>query len=269
MILLDGAAGTTLWKIAEQNGAKKDDTWKYNIEHPDFVTCLHRKMIGAGAQIIITNTLAASPPVVKNRSEYETRDIITRGVELAKESAEGTGVRVALSLGPVPMLLEPYGDLTKEEAKRLYHEMLKSGVEAGADMFFLATFTDLEMMQIAAREARKYPIPLYCMFSFEKNNKTIMGQTVSDICQGLSKIGIDGIGANCSLGPQEMLPVIRDFSENTDLPLIIKPNAGMPGHVQSPENFAEILRPAFPLVNFIGGCCNCDERYIVERRKML
>ena len=110
MVLLDGAAGTTLWEIAEQNGVKRDAVWKYNMEHPELVTCLHKEMIDAEAQIIITNTFAANPPMVRRRSEYESREVIIRGVELAKEAAEGTGVKTALSLGPIPELLEPYGD---------------------------------------------------------------------------------------------------------------------------------------------------------------
>ena len=269
MILLDGAAGTTLWEIAEQNGVKRDAVWKYNMEHPELVTCLHQEMIDAGAQIIITNTFAANPPMIRRQSQYEPREVIIRGVELAKEAASGTGVKTALSLGPLPELLEPYGDLTEEEAAALYREMLKDGMEAGADMIFLATFTDLEMMRMAVREARKYPVPVYCMFSFEKTGKTMMGQSVPEICRGLSGYEIDGIGMNCSLGPEDALPVIREFAEYTDLPVLAKPNAGMPGKTENPERFAEILRPVFPLLSFIGGCCSCNASYIRALRELI
>ena len=262
MILLDGAAGTTLWEIAKRNDVKMDAVWKYNIEHPELVTCLHKEMIDAGAQIIITNTFAANPPMVKLQSEYEAYEVIFRGVELAKEAAEGTNVKTALSLGPLPALLQPYGDLTKEDAIAYYREMLKAGMEAGVDMIFLATFIDLEMMRLATREARKYPVPVHCMLSFEECGKTIMGQSVQEICQGLSEYEIDGIGMNCSFGPREAVPVIREFAEYTDLPILAKPNAGMPGKIETPENFAQILRPVFPLLNYIGGCCNCDASYI-------
>lgn len=74
MVLLDGAAGTTLWEIAERNGVKREAVWKYNMEHPELVTCLHREMIDAGAQIIITNTFAANPSAVRRQSEYESRE---------------------------------------------------------------------------------------------------------------------------------------------------------------------------------------------------
>ena len=269
MILLDGAAGTTLWEIAERNGVKREAVWKYNMEHPELVTCLHREMIDAGAQIIITNTFAANPPAVRRQSEYGFREVITRGVELAKEAAEGTGVKTALSLGPLPELLEPYGTLTEEETAALYREMLRAGTGAGADMIFLATFTDLGMMRVAAREARKYSVPVYCMLTFEKTGKTMMGQSVREICEGLSGYGIDGIGMNCSLGPEEALPIIREFSENTDLPVLAKPNAGMPGKIEPPERFAEILRPAFPLLSFLGGCCNCKPSYIGALRRSM
>ena len=269
MILLDGAAGTTLWEIAEQNGVRTDAVWKYNMEHPEFVTRLHREMIDAGAQIIITNTFAANPPMVRHQSEYESRDVIYRGVELAKEATEGTGVKTALSLGPLPELLEPYGKLSAEETKAIYREMLRAGVEAGADMIFLATFIDLEMMRLATEEARKYPVPVFCMLTFDECGRTIMGQSVSDICQGLSEYRIDGIGMNCSFGPKEALPIIREFAENTDLPIMAKPNAGIPGKIETPERFAQILRPMFPVLSYLGGCCNCNASYIRALRSSI
>lgn len=207
--------------------------------------------------------------MVRRQSEYESREVIIRGVELAKEAAEGTGVKTALSLGPIPELLEPYGDLTEEEAAALYREMLQAGMEAGADMIFLATFTDIRMMQVAAGEARKYPVPVYCMLSFEKSGRTMMGQSVREICQGLSAYEIDGIGMNCSLGPQEALPVIREFAEYTDLPILAKPNAGIPGKTETSERFAELLRPVFPLLSLLGGCCNCNASYIRALRRSM
>ena len=89
-----------------------------------------------------------------------------------------------------------------------------------------------------------------------------MGQSVREICERLSEYEINGIGMNCSIGPEEALPIIREFAEYTDLPILAKPNAGMPGKIKTPESFAQILRPVFPILSYIGGCCNCNASYI-------
>ena len=262
LTILDGAGGTTLWEIAEKNGYAKDPVWKYNVEHPELVVEMHRMMIAAGAQIIYTNTFGANRPMVSRTSNYSVEEIVTAGVELAKKAAEGTGVKVALSCGPLSELLEPYGDLEEEEAEEIYREQIAPGVKAGADLVVIETFIDAELARIAVQVAKSMNIPTFCTCSFEKVGRTMMGQTVAQVCEKLEAAGADAVGMNCSLGPDYALPVIREFAEQTKLPLIFKPNAGMPGQTTDPETFAQIVSQAFPLVTYVGGCCNCSPDYI-------
>ena len=269
VVLLDGAVGTSLWELAEAQGIAKDPVWKYNIEHPELVLELHRRMIDAGAQMILTNTIGANGPMVERSSNYELAEVITRAVELTKKAVEGTGVKAAFACGPLSELMEPYGDLEEEEVERLYTEMMEPAAAVGVDAIMLQTFIDLEMMKVAARCAKKYNVPVYCTLSFEKVGKTMMGQSVEDVCRGLEETGVDGIGMNCSLGPEYAVPIIREFSEKTKLPLVFKPNAGMPGHTDSPERFAELIRPALDYVSFIGGCCNCNWDYVKAIKKIM
>ena len=275
--LMDGAVGTTLWGIAEAHGVKKEPVWKYNVEHPEFVTELVKRYVDAGCEIVLANTFGANGPAVKRSSPYTVAEVIEGGVRAAKKALEGTNVRLCLSIGPLTQLLEPYGDLEEEECAAIYDEMLDAGVYAGADMILIQTFMDLEMMRVATVEAKKYGLPVMCSMTFEKNGKTMFGNSVQDTIDTLSPLGIEAIGLNCSLGPDLALPIIKEFSEKTDLPLLFKPNAGKPilsadGEAVSPytaKRFAEDVKPALQYVSYIGGCCGSDAEYIKEIKKML
>ncbi len=277
IILMDGAVGTTLWGIAEANGVKKEPVWKYNVEHPEFVEELTKRYLEAGCEMILANTFGANGPAVKRSSPYTAAEVVSAGVGIAKKVLDGTGVKIVLSLGPLTQLLEPYGDLEEEECAAIYDEMLDAGVGAGADMILIQTFMDLEMMRVATVEAKKYGLPVMCSMTFEKNGKTMFGNSVEDTIDTLSPLGIEAIGLNCSLGPDLALPIIKEFSEKTDLPLLFKPNAGKPilssnGEAVSPytaERFAEEVKPALQYVSYIGGCCGSDAEYIKEIKKML
>ena len=272
--LMDGAVGTTLWSIAEANGVKKEPVWKYNVEHPEFITELVKRYVDAGCEIVLANTFGANGPAVKRSTVAE---VIEGGVRAAKKALEGTNVRLCLSIGPLTQLLEPYGDLEEEECAAIYDEMLDAGAGAGADMILIQTFMDLEMMRVATVEAKKYGLPVMCSMTFEKNGKTMFGNSVEDTIDTLSPLGIEAIGLNCSLGPDLALPIIKEFSEKTDLPLLFKPNAGKPilsadGEAVSPytaKRFAEEVKPALQYVSYIGGCCGSDADYIKEIKKML
>ena len=275
--LMDGAVGTTLWSIAEAHGEKKVPVWKYNIEHPEFIRELTQSYLDAGCEMILSNTFGANGPAVRRSSPYTVAEVVSAGVRIAREVLDGTGVKVVLSLGPLTQLLEPYGDLEKEECAAIYDEMLDAGVGAGADIILIQTFMDLEMMRIATVEAEKYGLPVMCSMTFEKSGKTMFGNSVQDTIDTLAPLGIDAIGINCSLGPDLALPIIKEFSEKTDLPLLFKPNAGKPilskdGAAVSPysaEQFAADVAPALQYVSYIGGCCGSDAEYIKEIKKLL
>ena len=274
--LLDGAVGTSLWEKAEQAGIAKDPVWKYNIEHPELVTDLAREYLDAGAQIILTNTFGANAPAVKRSSTYAARDVVAAGVRLGRQ-AIGTGAKLALAIGPLSTLLEPYGDLTEEECRAIYEEQIGAGMDEGPDLIMIQTFMDLEMMRIAATVARQYPVPVFCTMTFEKVGKTLMGNSVKQVIDTLTPLGIAAIGMNCSLGPDLAVPVIREFASLTDLPLIFKPNAGKPilsadgDTVTSYDaaTFVKDVEPALDVVSYIGGCCGCNPSYIRALRAAL
>ena len=274
--LLDGAVGTSLWNLADKNGIERVPVWRYNVEHPEIVLQLEKEYIEAGAKIILANTFGANRDAVK-RSPYTVSQVVSEGVKLCKKATAGTGAKVALSAGPLMQLLEPYGDLTEEEATEIYEEQIGAGMAEGADMIVLQTFMDVEMMKIAASVAKKYGVPVMCMMSFEKVGKTMMGNSVEDFIEGMKPYNIDIIGMNCSLGPTLAVPIIKQFVGKTDLPIAFKPNAGLPissGNGKTTtdydaETFVKEVLPALEFVDYIGGCCGTDPEYIRELKKVL
>ena len=274
-ILLDGAIGTSLWNKSGDHSP----VWIYNIEKPDIVAQLHQEYIDAGSEIIMANTFAANRPSVERSSDYTVRDVVSSAVRIAKEAAAGR-VKVGLSIGPLPTLIEPYGPLSQEEASEIFAEQISSGMSKKPDLIYMQTFFDLEMLKIAVREAAKYDVPMFCSMSFEKRSRTIMGNSVAQMVEVLTPLGVEAIGLNCSLGPDAALPVMREFREVTDLPLILKPNVGTsvssaPGKeaqmkYYDAETFVNDLLPALDIgITYLGGCCGSDPTYIALLREKL
>lgn len=266
LVLMDGAVGTSLWEKTDDRGP----VWRYNLKNPQIVHELHREFIDAGAQIILANTFGANGPAVKRSSDFSTEEVVRTGVAIAKEEAKGTGVKVALAAGPLFTLMEPYGDTTEEEAFAIYDEMFRAGMKEHPDLIYLQTFIDLTMIKTALKAAKQFDVPVLCSMSFEKIGKTIMGNSVEDMVSELTPLEPDALGLNCSIGPDLALPVVKEFTRVTDLPIVFKPNAGKPilqadGTTQTsydPQVFVDDVLPAADFVTYLGGCCGCNASYI-------
>jgi len=275
--LLDGAWGTFLWKLAEENGVEKVPVWRYNIEHPEYIETVAKRYIDAGSQIILTNTFTANRQDVSRASDYSVEEVVTAAVKIAKNAVEGTDVKVALSIGPLSELLEPYGDLEEDECSEIYDEMLSAGVKAGADIILFETFIDLEMLKVAVNTAKKYELPIFTTMAFEPIGKTMFGNSVDQMIEELTPLGVSAIGLNCSVGPDQAIGVIKMFKDKTDLPLIFKPNAGKPvlnadGTTTTTfdaKTFAEDAAPALDFVSYIGGCCGSAPEYITALKEKM
>ena len=272
--LLDGAMGTQIW---EKTGESKP-VWLYNMTHPEVVLEVHKAYIKAGVDIILSNTFGANRQAVYRASSYTVTEVVQAGMRVAKSATVGTNVKVALSVGPLMELLEPYGDLTEEEAIEIYTEQIGAAFmgQDKPDMVLLETFMDAEMMRVAATVAKSYGVPVLCSLTFEKIGKTLMGQSVEDVIEILAPAEIDAIGMNCSLGPDLALPIIERFANATPLPLIFKPNAGMPVVVGSKttfpytaEEFTSQIKEALSYVTYLGGCCGTTPAHIQTLKSLL
>ena len=257
--LLDGATGTMLWEKAQAAGLEKVSTWRYNLEAPQLVAELHAAYIAAGSDIIYTNTFCANRPAVFAEG-FDVEEIIKSGVALAKKAAK-KGVKVALDFGPLANPLEPFGTTTEEDCRRIYREMCQAGKDA--DLIVLETFMDAASLAIAAREALDTGLPVLCSMSFDKGSRTFFGDSIDDMLKALPK-GVAAVGLNCSFGPEKAVPVIKEFAEKTDLPLLLKPNTAD----LKPKGFAKAIAPALPLVSYLGSCCGSSPEYIKELKKL-
>lgn len=262
-ILIDGGVGTSLWEKNED----KSPVWTFNYTHPELVKELANEMVEAGAQIVLANTFSANRPAVeKAKFGHSVTEIVTKAVELAKEAVAGRA-KIALGIGPLTEMLEPYGDMSYEECSDIYREMIDAGVKAGVDTIYLQTFMDLEMLKLAAAEAAKYDVPLFCSMSFS-GKFTMFGNRPEQIVNELKPFNPVAVGLNCSSGPDEALAVIEEFSQVSDLPIIFKPNAGKPsidgGSQFDYESFAKAVAKGaeFEGVTYFGGCCGANAKYI-------
>ncbi len=258
--MLDGAIGSILMEFC------KEGVFSCNINHPEKVIELHKRYINAGSDIIFTNTFCANRTMI---GKYQLDEVISKGIELARQATEGTNVKVALDIGPLAERLEPCGDLKAQECAEIYREIIESAKDNLPDFVVLETFIDLEMLKIAASEACKLGVPMFCSMSFTEVGKTIMGNSVEDMVNAMKQYNVVAIGLNCSMEPKQSLPVAKMFKNYTDLPLFFKPNAGKPQFskdgilYEDEHDFAKEMSPAFEFPNaFIGGCCGTEPQYI-------
>lgn len=269
-VLLDGAMGTMLQKSGLHLGEMPEIL---GVTHSELITDIHREYINAGADIVYTNTFGANSYKLKN-SGYTVNEIIPKAVENAKKAAENTNVSVALDIGPIGQLLEPAGALTFEQAYDIFREQITAGKDA--DLIVFETMTDLLELKAAVLAAKENSDkPIICTMTFEKNMRTFTGVSVSSMALTLSGLGADAIGVNCSLGPEELLPIVKEMSEWTDLPLVVKPNAGLPDpnsntyNVNAADFTQSVLKMLDYGVKFAGGCCGTSPEYISTLAKAL
>ena len=269
-VILDGAMGTML----QARGLKMGETPEVlNIEKPEMLTEIHREYIEAGSDIVYANTFGANRYKLK-KSGYSVGEIIKAGIKNARRACEGTNALVALDIGPIGQLLEPTGTLTFEEAYDIYKEQVLAGLDS--DLIVFETMTDLYELRAAVLAAKENSDkPIVCTMTFEENRRTFTGCSVSSMALTLEGLGVDAIGVNCSLGPAELYPVIEELCNWTNLPVAVKPNAGLPDPVTNTYNvtskeFAGLIEKLIPLgVKFFGGCCGTNPEFISEVKKVL
>ena len=272
ILILDGAMGTVLQQRGLPPGGKPD---LLNFTNPDLLRSIYREYIEAGSQIINANTFGSNALKLASTG-YSVDEVVSAAIAIAKEAAAGTAVKVSLDLGPLGELLEPMGSLTFERAYELFKEVAEAGERAGADLVSIETMTDLYETKAALLAVKENTrLPVFVTMSFEEDGRTFTGCTVSSMARTLEGLGADAIGLNCSLGPDKLAPLLMELCQNTCLPIIAKPNAGLPdpvdGHYDlGPDEFAAALLPCLEAgVTIFGGCCGTSPEYIRKLRAAL
>lgn len=273
IILFDGAMGTMLQK----NGLSRGELPEiFNMTKPDIIEKIHSEYLQAGSDVITTNTFGANRLKLKG-CEYSVDAVITQAVKIAKKAA-GNNKYVALDIGPTGKIMEPFGDLSFDEAYDLFKEQVVSGTKAGADLIILETFTDLYEMKagiLAAKENSN--LPVFCSVTFEEDKKTLMGTDPITMVNLIQDMGIDALGINCSLGPDKMAGVIEEILQYSRIPVLIQPNAGLPKIVDGQtvfdidiEHYVHGMSKIIDLgVKIIGGCCGTTPEYIKRLKELI
>ena len=271
IVLLDGAMGTVLQQKGLPPGGKPE---LLALTDPALLLSVHREYVAAGSQIIYANTFGASAPKL-SRTGHTVAEVVPAAIAVAKEAA-GRSAAVALDIGPLGELLEPMGTLTFEKAYEYFREIAIAGAAAGADLAVIETMTDLYEAKAALLAVKENTaLPVFVTMSFEESGRTFTGCTVASMARTLEGLGADAIGLNCSLGPDLLAPLLKELCENTRLPVIAKPNAGLPDPVtglydMGPEAFAAALAPCLDAgVTIFGGCCGTSPAYIEALQKAL
>lgn len=264
ILILDGAMGTVLQQRGLPPGGMPE---LLNLTDPGLLASVYREYADAGSQVVYANTFGANALKLA-RSGRSVSEVVTAAVQTAREAVGGRAL-VALDVGPLGELLEPLGSLTFERAYDLFREIMAAGAAAGADLAAIETMTDLYEAKAALLAAKEHTgLPVLVTMSFEESGRTFTGCTAASMARTLEGLGADAIGLNCSLGPDQLAPLLRELCENTRLPVAAKPNAGLPdpvdGHYDlGPEAFAAALAPCLAAgVTIFGGCCGTSPAYI-------
>lgn len=251
----DGGMGSML------NLAAGELPEKLNINEPERVFAVHKGYADAGADFITANTFGA------NSLKYDNvPELVKAAVELAKKA----GKKVALDIGPTGKLLKPMGDLDFERAVELFSEVIEAGKD-GADVVIIETMSDSYELKAAVLAAKEHcDLPVIASMIFDENGRLLTGGDMRSACAMLEGLGADAVGINCGLGPKQMIELVKEMRENTSLPIIVMPNAGLPESVDgktvynvSPQEFAEdMLTIAKQGVSYLGGCCGTTPEHI-------
>ena len=266
ILVLDGGMGTLLQARGLMPGELPE---RWCITHPEVVTEIHRSYFEAGSNVVSTNTFGAN--MLKYEKD-ELRQIISAAVACARAAAGGAENRfVALDVGPLGRMLKPYGDLDFLRAVDIFGETVRIGAELGVDLVFIETMSDSYETKAALLAAKENSsLPVFVSSAFGEDGKLMTGADPLAMIAMLEGMGADAIGVNCSLGPRALAPVVREYLKYSSLPVILKPNAGMPRLVGgataydvTPSEFArEVSALVGEGVRIVGGCCGTTPEYI-------
>ena len=266
--LFDGAMGSML----QSRGLKLREIPEIlNITNPDLITSIHKEYKQAGADFITANTFGANRFKL-SKSGYSVQEVIEAGANLARQAAGDS--KVALDIGSTGRVMAPSGDAGFDEIYDSIAEMVNAGKNF-CDVILLETFTDIYELKAAVLAARENSdLPVFATMSFEESGRTFFGTSIESMTATLEGLGVSALGVNCSLGPVQLIPIVKKLCELSHVPVMVQPNAGLPvmrdgrAHYDvTPDEFAKVCYEFAKMgVNIIGGCCGTTPEHISRLR---
>lgn len=265
ILFFDGGMGSLLQERGLMPGELPE---QWNLDNPEPVIEIHMAYAEAGADIILANTFGA------NRFKFDNvSEIVESGINNARKAVglSGRKAYVALDIGPTGKLLKPMGTLDFEEAVSVFAEVVRAGVDAGADMILIETMSDTYELKAAVLAAKENSdLPVMATVIFGEDGKMLTGASPEAVVAMLEGLRVDALGMNCGLGPKQMKPVFERLAEYSSIPLIINPNAGLPRtkngrtvYDVAPDEFADDMEELVGMgAWFAGGCCGTTPEHI-------
>ncbi len=269
VIYLDGGMGTLLHASGLKRGELPE---RWNVTHPDIITSIHKSYYESGSNVVSTNTFGAN---ILKFSLDELEEIIGSAIANAKrareESAGGSHKWIALDIGPTGRMLAPYGDLSFESAVEVFKKTIEIGVRYGVDLVLIETMSDSYETKAALLAVKETTdLPVFVSNAYSENGALLTGATPKSMVALLEGMGADAIGVNCSFGPEMLAPICREYLKYASVPVLLKPNAGLPKVVNgetvydiSAEKFATECKALMEEgVRVAGGCCGTTPEYV-------
>ena len=276
VVLLDGATGSNLMKAGLPRGVSAE---QWVTEHPDVLQELQRAYVEAGSKIVYAPTFAANRISLANFGlESQAEQLNTRLVKISREAVEGRAF-VAGDLTTTGQLMEPKGDMTYEKLYHAYQEQVRALADAGADLLVAETMLSVEETIVALDAAQSVcQLPVMCTLSLEADGTAMYGGSAVEAVVSLQEMGAAAVGLNCSVGPDQLESVVRNMKEAATVPVIAKPNAGMPSinekgeavYSMNEDDFARYTKILVEAgAGIVGGCCGTTPDYIRKLAQIL
>lgn len=275
-VLLDGATGSNLMAAGMPRGVS---TELWVMEHPDVIRKLQSDYVDAGSQIIYAPTFGANRiSLSRHNLEGRIQDLNETLVQYAKEAAQGQAL-VAGDVTTTGRVMEPFGNLTYEEAFDAYQEQIALLAGAGADLIVIETMIHVGETCAALDAAHAVcSLPVMCSMTVEADGNLFTGGNIIEAAATLEAAGADAVGINCSVGPEQLMAVVRNIHQAVSIPVLAKPNAGMPiitddgqaAYQMEPDVFAQHMKAlAHEGASLLGGCCGTTPAFIAALKQNL
>ena len=274
--LLDGATGSNLFVMGMPRGICSED---WILDHPDVLIELQKDYVEAGSQILCAPTFGANR---FNLSSYglgaQVEEMNHELVKISKKAVDGK----AYVAGDVTAIVKMIGmspEATYEKAMERYKEQMRYLVDAGVDVILMETMTSMDEAMAALEAAQQVcDLPVLCSMTIDADGSIYAGGHIFEAAETLQEMGADAVGINCSVGPEQLVSIVEGLNQRLHIPMIVKPNAGMPkisdtgeaSYDMTPERFGKSMKVLLEKgAKIVGGCCGTTPDYIRELKKIV